>query len=265
MGFWDHWRWWIVEAFVFANISFLAVDIFIAHSINAFGHSAEWIPFGFSIIAPFLLMADLIIHRKTPGQGPHLLGKLVGLLSILIGIAGVLFHLKSQFFQAQSLKSLVYTAPFVAPLAYSGLGFILLMNRMVCEKTMEWGQWLVLLGLGGFVGNFILALCDHAQNGFFVQSEWIPVIASALAIGFLIPSLCGKNLAPFIHLCLIIMALQVLIGFLGFYFHAQAVMHGPSPQLFENILYVAPILAPLLFANLAILCALGLYDLRQKL
>jgi hypothetical protein len=49
------------------------------------------------------------------------------------------------------------------------------MNRMVSEKSVEWARWLVLLGLGGFFGNFILALCDHAQNGFFVQIEWITV------------------------------------------------------------------------------------------
>jgi len=159
---------------------------------------------------------------------------------------------------------LVYTAPLVAPLAYSGLGFILLMNRMVSEKSVEWGRWLVLLGLGGFIGNFFLALCDHAQNGFFIQIEWVPVIASALAVGFLIPPLFGKNHWGYLNLCLILMGLQVLVGLLGFYFHALAVWHGPSAELFENILYVAPILAPLLFANLAILCALGLYDLRYK-
>jgi hypothetical protein len=74
------------------------VDIFIAHSMNDFGHRAEWIPFDFSILAPFVLIGDLILHQIKQGQYNNLLDKLIGFLSILIGIAGVLYHLQSQFF-----------------------------------------------------------------------------------------------------------------------------------------------------------------------
>jgi hypothetical protein len=41
------------------------------------------------------------------------------------------------------------------------------MNRMVAAGTVEWGRWVLLLALGGFAGNLVLSLCDHAQNGFF--------------------------------------------------------------------------------------------------
>jgi hypothetical protein len=37
---------------------------------------------------------------------------------------------------------------------------------------------LVLLALGGFVGNLGLSLLDHAQDGFFRWTEWIPVVAA---------------------------------------------------------------------------------------
>ena len=60
------------------------------------------------------------------------------------------------------------------------------------------------------------------------------------------------------------MAVQVIVGVLGFYFHGVAVLNGPAPNLFDNIVYVAPVLAPLLFANLALLAVFGLWDAQEK-
>jgi hypothetical protein len=66
--------------------------------------------------------------------------------------------------------------PFAAPLAYTGLGFLLIMNRMVVSDSIEWGQWVLLVALGGFIGNFVFSLTDHAENGFFYSIEWGPVL-----------------------------------------------------------------------------------------
>ena len=59
------------------------------------------------------------------------LGYLVGWLAVLVGLTGVILHLESHFFYERTLRSLTYSAPFAAPLAYTGLGFLLIMNRMV--------------------------------------------------------------------------------------------------------------------------------------
>ena len=107
-------------------------------------------------------------------------GHLVGWCAIAIGLIGVVLHLDSRFFHERTIKSLVYAAPFAAPLAYTGLGLLLVMNRMVDRRSEEWPRWVLLMGLGGFVGNFIFSLTDHAQNGFFHWTEWIPVVSSAL-------------------------------------------------------------------------------------
>ena len=50
---------------------------------------------------------------------------------MFIGIVGLVLHLKSQFFQQWTLASLVYAAPFAAPLAYTGIGLLLILNRLV--------------------------------------------------------------------------------------------------------------------------------------
>ena len=80
---------------------------------------------------------------------------------------------------------------------------MLILDRMVDARSLEWSRWVILLAAGGFVGNFVLSLADHAQNGFFYPSEWIGVVAGAVAVGFLVAavivpdsrSLLAMNLA----------------------------------------------------------------------
>ena len=185
-----------VELFVTANLAILAADIYIAHSVNHFQKTAEYIPLYFSIGAPVVLALIIglrwIRHLEAPWRD---VGYMIGWLSVLVGLGGVLYHLESRFFLDRTLKSLTYAAPFAAPLAYTGLGFLLLMNRMVNARSAEWARWVILLALGGFLGNFVLSLTDHASNGFFAKTEWIPVISSALASGFLIVPLTCRQIS----------------------------------------------------------------------
>jgi hypothetical protein len=251
-----------VELFVTANLAVLAGDIFIAHSVNHFEKAAEYIPFYFSLASPVVL-AVLIALRWFGGfQAPWRdVGYLVGWLSILVGLGGVLYHLESRFFLDRTLKSLTYAAPFAAPLAYAGLGFLLLVNRMVTVRSAEWGRWVILLALGGFFGNFVLTLTDHASNGFFARTEWIPVISSALATGFLIVPLIMRVTRRFLDLCLWMMLVQALVGVLGFWFHLQANLIEPGNSLWEKLVNGAPPVAPLLFPNLVGLAFIGLWAL----
>ena len=128
---------------------------------------------------------------------------------------------------------------------------------MVPRETDEWNGWVVFFALGGFLGVFVLALCDHAQNGFFYASEWWPVAASALAGGFLSVALVDRR-AAFLRICLGVLALQAVIGLLGFYLHVAADISGLSASLFENFVHGAPPFAPLLFVDLGVLAAIGL-------
>ena len=248
----------LMEGFVLANFAFLVLDVFLAHSVNDFRHRAEWIPFVFSIAATLALAAALPARRRSVrGSYAYRAGIVVGAGAIALGIAGVAYHLESQFFSQWTIRSLVYTAPFAAPLAYAGLGFLLLVNRMVPEATGEWDWWVLFFALGGFLGVFVLALCDHAQNGFFYASEWWPVAASALAAGFLVTALADRG-GAFARICLGVLALQAVVGVTGFCLHVAADVNGLSASLYENFVHGAPVFAPLLFVDLAVLAAIGL-------
>ena len=259
-------RLWLTELFVFSNLAFLALDIFIAHSVNDFAHWGEWIPFYFSLLAtPLMIPMALCPGRSTMEGWSYWIGNAIGWTSVAIGVLGLVFHLESSFFSNLTLVGLVYTAPFAAPLSYSGLGLLLVLNRIVSKDSAEWGVWVVFLSLGGFVGNFLLAVFDHGQNGFFHVNEWIPVFSSALAIGFLFQAMLVPGQKKFLDVCMLIIAAQIFVGLLGFYLHFVADLSGVSVVARDNFLYGAPVFAPLLFANLAMLAFLGLFELRSRI
>lgn len=255
-----------VELFVTSNLLVLVADIYIAHSVNNFRNAAEYIPFYFSMAAPVALAVVIALrwigHRDAPWRD---VGYLVGWLAILVGLAGVLFHLESRFFLDRTLKSLTYAAPFAAPLAYTGLGFLLLVDRMVEVRSDEWARWVIALAMGGFFGNFVLSLTDHASNGFFAKTEWIPVISSAFATGFLLVPLLMNVTRRYLDLCLIVMAVQAAVGVLGFWFHLQANLVEPGASVWDRLVNGAPPLAPLLFPNLVGLALIGLWALTPHL
>jgi hypothetical protein len=258
-------RLWL-EVFVLVNLAFLGPDIYLAHSTNSFRHPAEYIPFMFSLAAPVVLLIAILALEVWSRAGLScFLGFLVGAVAVGIGVAGLIWHLESRFFRELTLESLVYTAPFAAPLAYTGIGLLLIMNRMVDPESADWPRWVVLLALGGFVGNFIFSLADHAQNGFVHATEWIPVVSSAFAVGFLLVLFIAPVRRSFLALCAAVLLAQVAVGFLGFYYHATANLKGPSPDMVDNLIYGAPPLAPLLFPNLVLLAFIGLWVWRQHL
>ena len=65
----------------------------------------------------------------------------------------------------------------------------------------------------------------------------------------------------FLKTCLAVMGVQILVGAVGFGLHLMADVHGPAQELTENVIHGAPIFAPLLFANLAILAMIGLWEM----
>ena len=258
----DHQLW--IELFVLANFAGLVLDIFLAHSQNRFRRESEYIPLVFSAVAALTLAFIVPLRRRWPALWRDV-GHLVGWAAILVGLVGVILHLDSRFFYDRTIRSLTYAAPFAAPLAYTGLGLLLLVNRLVEPDTLEWAQWTLLLGLGGFAGNFVFSLTDHAQNAFFNPLEWIPVASSALAVGFLLVPFLVRITVPYLWLCAAVLAVQAAVGVAGFLLHIAADLHQPAATVFERVLNGAPPMAPLLFPNLVLLAAIALWTWARHL
>jgi hypothetical protein len=243
------------HVFALANIAFLGVDISLAHMENAFARRVEWAPIVFSAVATLLLLPSALgkSHRIVT-----VLDHVTGWGAIAVGVLGMVFHLESAFFARQTLHNLVYSAPFIAPLSYVGVGLLILLLRSEDAKGPTLGPWLLVLSLGGFVGNFALSLLDHAQNGFFHPTEWIPVAAAAFAIGFLVVILAKPGAIPQ-RVGFAIMAAQVAVGLGGFALHVAADLRGSAVALLDRFVFGAPPFAPMLFADLALLASIGLW------
>jgi hypothetical protein len=251
-----------VAWFVVANLGFLGVDIFLAHAANGFADRLEWAPVAFSALAPLLLLPG-----RLGRGGPKLaraLDLVVAWVAIVVGVAGMVLHLQSAFFAERTLRSLVYAAPFVAPLAYVGVGLLLLLLRIEPEGSPAFGPWVTVLALGGFVGNFVLSLLDHAQNGFFRATEWTGVIAAAFGAAFLLVGVLRPD-PRYLRICLWVCAAEAAVGVWGSALHVLADARRSGDWLGSRLLYGAPVFAPLLFADIALLAALGLWaTLRER-
>jgi hypothetical protein len=248
-----------VEGFVVANLAFLGFDILVAHQENGFERRAEWVPVVYSGLATLLLFPMVFGHRSGAWR---LLERIVATGAILVGMTGMILHLKSAFFVQQTLGNLVYSAPFLAPLAYVGVGLLLLLLRSEAAESTVFGEWVILLALGGFIGNFGMSLLDHAQNGLFHWTEWIPVVSGAFGVSFLGVVLLRPD-AAFIRVTYGVLGIQAVVGALGFVLHVTADLHQRALPFGQRFVFGAPAFAPLLFADLAILAALGLWALSR--
>lgn len=246
------------RAFAGANLAFLAADIFLAHAANAFARRVEWLPILFSLVAPVVLLPGMFsarAHART-----RIVEVAVALACIAVGLAGMFLHLGSAFFERLSLHELVYTAPFVAPLSYVGLGLLVLLNRMEDPAGPAWAPWVLFLALGGNMGNLGLSLLDHAQNGFFSVAEWVPVITAAFGTSFLLVALLRPE-RGFLRLTLAVMAVQAVVGVIGMALHLHADLSRTGVPWRDRIVYGAPVFAPMLFADIALLAAIALWGL----
>lgn len=253
--------WWRVtpqhaaQLFALSNLAFLGLDIALAHLANDFARPVERLPVVFSTLAALLLVPGALAMR---GGFVRWLDVAVAWGAIAVGLAGMILHLQSAFFERTTLHELVYSAPFVAPVSYVGVGLLLLLLRSPERDTPEFGSWVLVLTLGGFCGNFVLSVLDHAQNGFFEPTEWIPVASAAFAVGFLVLRLAAPTTMP-AGACAVVLGLQAVVGVVGFALHVVANLRRPTGLPLDRFVFGAPAFAPLLFADLAALGGLGLW------
>ncbi len=252
--------WFAAELFAATNLGFLALDVALAHTSNAFADRVEKVPVAFSIFAALALIPGLASGRRD-GFG-RVVACVVGSLSIAVGVAGLVLHLESSFFRANTLHELVYTAPFAAPLAYVGIGLLLVLDRLEDPDGAAWAPWVLFLAFGGFVGNFALSALDHAQNGFHSAAEWIPVGAAAFGVSFLLVAALWPT-RRFLRVCLGLLALEALVGVGGAVLHVLGDVARPG-SAYDRLVYGAPVFAPLLFADLALLAAIGAWPLLRE-
>ena len=232
-------RWWTrpqiwVEAFVILNVGFLTFDIYLAHSVNQFRNHAEYIPLFFSACAPLVLVFALSVRYRWPAVWKDL-GYLVGWIAVLVGLTGVILHLESHFFYERTLQSLTYSAPFAAPLAYTG-------PRISADHEPHGRSRVGRVGaMGSGAHPRRLRRKFHLQPGgpcgkWILQSRWNGCRSRPvpLPIGFMAVPLFMRVSRQYIDLCAAILLVEAGVGLWGFVLHADGQPAGPVRACFRQ-------------------------------
>lgn len=257
------------------NEIILGADIYLAHNIDGTIVPYEWIPIIFGPIAGILLLIAGILALRDHDKAAWI-GTGIFFLSIIVGVLGSYFHWRRALLltapagQQITTNLLIYGPPLLGPLTFI-LVAVLGLSAVWQEEPVDSGQLHLTQGKvlrmptsktqGYFllIGLFILvtllsSVLDHARNHFANPWLWLPttvgIFATAitLAMGFF-RKIERSDLMIFIA-AMIVMA---LVGLSGVYFHIIHNLNGQGTFVGERFLKGAPMMAPLLYANMALI------------
>lgn len=262
------------------NQLFIAVDIYLAHSISGGIKAAEWIPIIFGLAATAaLLLAGLIARRNRPLGAA--LANLVFIGSLAVGLLGAYFHLNRTvlldggLFSLEAVSTLIWAPPVIGPLFFiliSALGI----SAAWIESPADSGRLRIMGGRAVqmpysktraymlIVSIFVLAtlissVLDHARFSFDNAWVWLPVAAGlfAFATSVFIGIIEKPNSADLaVHATA--MLLLIIVGVIGFVLHAEASLTSSGQVIVERFLRGSPLLAPLLFCNVGLMGLLAM-------
>ncbi len=264
------------------NEFFLAVDIYLAHSLSGTITTFEWIPIVFGpAAAALLLLAGLVAPRRR--SMASVTATLVFLASIVVGLVGAYLHWVRAILpfappgSQVSLPLLVWAPPILGPLTFALVG-VLGMSAAWIESPVDSGRltlpgnarlqmpysktraYLFLVGLG-ILATVISSVLDHARAGFVNPWLWVPTAAgifgASVAIGLgLLDRPARGDLAVYTAA----MVGLIVVGVVGVWLHIGENLTSQGTIVGERFLRGAPFLAPLLFADLGSLGLIVLLD-----
>ncbi len=257
------------------NELFLGVDTYLAHRISGTIVPREWWPILFGPVAGVLLLAAGLLAVKRRMLA-NIIATVVFLGSIFVGVLGSYFHWirailpDAAIGQQVSLPLLVWAPPLLGPIMFALVG-ILGMSAAWQEDVTGSGRLVLpnggrlalpyskmqayFLAVGiGTVFTLVSSVLDHARTGFENPWLWLPTVIGvaatvvAVAIGFLDDHHRG-DLGVYTG----VMLVMILVGVIGFVLHALSNLVGDNVVVFERYIRGAPLMAPLLFANMGMI------------
>lgn len=264
------------------NEIFLSVDIYLAHSTSGAISRNEWIPIIFGVVAGvILLLAGVIALRNRPLA--TILANLVFIGSIIVGIAGVYFHLRranligTPLFDLNSVNSLIWAPPFLGPFVFVLVGILgisaawiedpadsgrlrLLGNRHVQMPYNKTRAYFFIVAIFVLVTT-ISSVLDHSRLNFENPWVWLPATAgifatvAAVSLGAIVRP-TRTDLTTYT----IAMVILIVVGAIGALLHIHTNLIAQGTIVVERFLRGSPLLAPLLFANVGLL---GLFVLLE--
>jgi hypothetical protein len=269
------------------NEVFLAIDIYLAHSISGTIVPNEWIPIIFGPIAGIVLfVAGVIALRNRPLA--TLIATLTCVLSIVVGLLGAYFHWGRAILphapagQQLTVTLLVWAPPVIAPLMFALVGVMGFLAAW-SESPLDSGRLHLPAGLSlplpltktrtlrlfvglGILATVISSVLDHARTNFENPWLWVPTVVgifgTAVGVGLaMIPRPHRADLITYVAT----MLLLIVVGPVGALLHIGADLTSQSMFVPERFIRGAPFLAPLLFSNIGLLGLITLLDAGEPL
>lgn len=264
------------------NLMFLGLDTYLAHVLNGTIRPREYIPILFGPTAGILLLVAGLIATKWRGRASAL-ATLVFIASIVIGVLGAYFHIlrgslpSAPSGQQLTVGLLIWAPPILAPFAFAGVGVLgisaawvesppgsghlkLPLGRQISMPFSKTRAYFMLVSLGILVA-LISSVLDHARDDWASPWFWLPTAAGVFGVvaaaGMGILERPNRN---DLYTYLAAMLLLILVGTLGAYLHIRADLTSQSTIVTERFLRGAPFLAPMLFANMALVGLATLLD-----
>lgn len=268
------------------NEIFLGIDIFLAHSISGTIVPYEWIPIIYGPVAGVvLLVAGLIALRSRPTA--TLLASIVLVGSIVVGLLGAYFHLiraalpSGPAGEQLTVRLLVWGPPVLGPLMFAFVGLWGLSAAWV-EDPPDSGRlrlpggrtlklplsktraYFLMFSLAS-LSTVLSSVLDHARTQFENPWLWIPTTVGVFAtvIGFYMATLERPHRFD-IGIYVAAMGLLMLTGLIGTVLHVDDSLTSRGQFVAERFIRGAPIMAPMLFANVGLFGLLILLDPRSE-
>lgn len=264
------------------NEIFLAIDIYLAHSISGTIRPNEWIPIIFGPIAGgLLLLAGLVALKQRPLA--TLIATVVFVCSIGVGLLGAYFHLVRAILpsgppgQRVTIDLLVWAPPILGPLTFALVGMlgisaawiedppdsgvlVLLAGRRLRLPYSKTRAYLFWIGLG-ILATVISSVLDHARTHFENPWLWLPTAAGVF--GTVVAVTLGAIERPRradLVIYTLTMLLLIVVGVAGSVLHIGDNLTSRGDFVVERFIRGAPFLAPLLFSNMGMLGLIALLD-----
>ncbi|MBN1992213.1 MAG: hypothetical protein JW953_05885 [Anaerolineae bacterium] len=265
-----------------ANLIFLGIDIYLAHSISGTIVPNEWIPIVFGPVGGILLLlAGLIALKNRPLA--TIIATLTFLVSTVVGLLGAYFHVVRGIMptapvgQRVSIDLLVWAPPILGPLMFSMVGLlglsavwiedppdsgslILLGRRRVQLPYAKTRAYFYIVGMAA-LATVLSSVLDHARVNFANPWLWAPtalgIFGTAVAVTL---GAINKPSRADLTTYIAAMLLLIVVGIIGAILHIDSNLVRESEIVLERFIRGAPLMAPLLFANVGALGLIALLD-----
>jgi hypothetical protein len=264
------------------NEIILGVDIYLAHNMNGSIRGYEWIPVIFGPVAGVLLLvAGLVALRRR--SLANLLGTLIFIASVLVGLLGTWFHLHRALLldapsgQIVTTAVLLWAPPLIGPLTFCLVGVLgisaawqedpadsgvltLLGNKKLKMPLPKTRAYFLMTALF-ILATLLSSVLDHARTNFANAWLWAPTFIGlfAMVVTLAMGSFSRLERGDVITY-IAAMLLMMGVGLLGAALHTNFNLGDLGTYLDERFLRGAPMLAPLLFANMGLLGLIVLLD-----